>query len=34
MKVLCKEGGLEEDPDYDGWTIVDIIYGHKLFLSF
>ena len=23
LKVLWREDGLEEDPDYDGWTILD-----------
>ena len=23
LKVLWREEGLEEDPDYDGWTVLD-----------
>ena len=34
LKVLWRGDGLEEDPDYDGWTILDNIYGPNLFLCF
>ena len=32
--VLWREDGIEEDPDYDGWTILDNIYGPNLSLCF
>ena len=32
--VVEREDGLEEDPDYDGQTILDNIYVPNLFFSF